>query len=108
MDPFYVSGALGLSPTGVGLAMAAGPIASIVSGVLAGRLVDRGLPTRLMAAGLLVMTAAAAALALLPPLAGQAAATADALDSGLRLVFGIAAVCLAAACLASFAGKRRR
>lgn len=176
VGPFYLSGALGLSPTAVGLAMAAGPIASIVSGVLAGRLVDRGVPTRLMTAGLLVMTAAAVALALLPPLAGlpgylagtvllapgyqlfmaannteamsavarerrgtaagvlglsrnlglvtgssvlgtlfataagatgQAAATADALDSGLRLVFGIAAACLAAACLASFAGKRR-
>lgn len=176
VGPFYLSGALGLSPTAVGLAMAAGPIASIVSGVLAGRLVDRGVPTRLMTAGLLVMTAAAAALALLPPLAGlpgylagtvllapgyqlfmaannteamsavarerrgtaagvlglsrnlglvtgssvlgtlfamaagatgQVAATADALDSGLRLVFGIAAVCLAAVCLASFAGRRR-
>jgi MFS family permease len=70
VGPFYLAGALGLPPTSVGMAMAAGPVVSIVSGVLAGRLVDRGSPARLTSVGLGVMAAGATALAVLPPVWG--------------------------------------
>lgn len=70
VGPFYLSGALGLSPAAVGLAMAAGPVVSIAAGVLAGRLVDRGAPARLITAALAAMATAVLALALLPPVWG--------------------------------------
>ncbi|MFT4235775.1 MAG: MFS transporter [Microbacterium sp.] len=177
VGPFYLAGAIGLSPTSVGLAMAAGPIVSIFSGMLAGHLVDRGSPVRLASAGLGVMAAGATALAVLPPYWGlpgyligtmllapgyqlflasnntlvmgavtaerrgtasgllgisrnlglvtgttilgsvfvaaigsadAASASTDGLDTGLRLVFGIAAVALAGAALASVMLQREK
>ncbi|WP_306371512.1 MFS transporter [Nocardiopsis sp. CC223A] len=66
VGPFYLAGALGLGPAAVGAVMAAGPVASLCTGVLAGRTVDRLGAARTTAAGLAVMAAAALALALLP------------------------------------------
>lgn len=70
VGPFYLTGALGLPPATVGLAMAAGPVASVCTGVLAGRLVDRADASRMTVAALAVMTAGVLALALLPALWG--------------------------------------
>lgn len=66
VGPFYLAGALGLGPAAVGAVMAAGPVVSLCTGVLAGRTVDRLGAARMTAAGLAVMAAAALALALLP------------------------------------------
>jgi MFS family permease len=66
VGPFFLAGALHLSPAAIGATMAAGPVASILSGVLAGRAVDgygaRGMTT----VGLSAMIAGSLALALLP------------------------------------------
>lgn len=66
VGPFFLAGALHLSPAAIGATMAAGPVASICTGVLAGRAVDR-FGTRLMtASGLGAMIVGTLALALLP------------------------------------------
>ena len=67
VGPFYLSRALGLREAWVGLVMAAGPLGSILSGVPAGRAVDRWGASRMARLALLQMTAGALALALLPP-----------------------------------------
>lgn len=41
VGPFYLAGALGLAPFGVGLVMAAGPLAAALAGMPAGRAVER-------------------------------------------------------------------
>jgi len=72
VGPFYLSRALGLEPVEVGLVLSIGPIVSAVSGVLAGRIVDRfGAPVMVMA-GLVEMATGAVALALLPARFGLA------------------------------------
>jgi MFS family permease len=72
VGPFYLSRALGLEPVRVGLILSIGPVISAVSGVLAGRIVDRfGAPVMVMV-GLAEMAAGALALALLPGLFGLA------------------------------------
>jgi MFS family permease len=72
VGPFYLSRSLGLGPVQVGLILSIGPIVSTVSGVLAGRIVDRfGAPFMVMV-GLAQMAAGACALALLPALFGVA------------------------------------
>ncbi len=67
IGPFYLSGALGLDATRIGLAMSAGPIVSALTGVPAGRIVDRFGAARVTAAGLLGIIAGAAALAAITP-----------------------------------------
>ncbi len=70
VGPFYLSQALGLSETGVGAALTLGPLLSALSGVPAGRLVDRlgtAVATRI---GLVIMLVEAVALALLPVVFG--------------------------------------
>jgi MFS family permease len=77
VGPFYLSRALGLDPTRVGLIMAGGPLISSLSGVMAGRAVDRWGAPRVVRLGLLEMAVGAAALATLPAefgLAGYLAA----------------------------------
>ena len=72
VGPFYLSRALGLDPVQVGLILSIGPIVSAVSGVLAGRIVDRvGAPFMVMV-GLSEMATGAVALALLPAWFGLA------------------------------------
>ena len=79
VGPFYLSRALGLDPASVGLVMSSGPIFSALSGVPAGRLVDRlGAPFMSMA-GLIAMAVGSLGLAMLPAtfgIAGYAAALA--------------------------------
>lgn len=66
VGPFYLSQALGLATVFVGLAMSAGPVVSALSGVPAGRLVDRFGAQRTSFIGLAGMVAACLALAIVP------------------------------------------
>ncbi|MBX4938968.1 MFS transporter [Rhizobium binae] len=72
--PFYLSRALGLGEAAVGAVMSIGPVISILSGIPAGRLVDRLDARFVIAAGLVAMVTGATALALLPGIAGYIAA----------------------------------
>lgn len=68
--PFYLSGALGLSPLQVGFAMMSGPLVSVVSGVFAGRMVDRHGPGGIVAIGLVGMLIGTLMFTFLPPMFG--------------------------------------
>ncbi|MGO7988356.1 MFS transporter [Rhizobium leguminosarum] len=74
--PFYLSHALGLNQALVGIVMSIGPIISILSGVPAGRLVDRLDAPFVVVAGLVAMAAAAVAMAVLSGISGYIAAIA--------------------------------
>jgi MFS family permease len=66
VGPFYLSGALDLAPAQVGLVMTCGPLVAALTGVPAGRMVDRFGAQRVSLWGLAAMTAGAAVLPLLP------------------------------------------
>jgi MFS family permease len=66
VGPFHLSGALGLDTARVGLVMSCGPIVAALTGVPAGRAVDRFGTRRITLAGLLAMAAGAALLPMLP------------------------------------------
>lgn len=66
VGPFYLSGALGQSAARTGLAMSCGPIVAALAGVPAGRIVDRFGAHRMTIAGLVLVCAGCAALAMLP------------------------------------------
>lgn len=66
VGPFYLSGALGLSPAHVGLVMSCGPVVAALTGAPAGRLVDRLGAARIGMAGLMGMVTGAATMVLLP------------------------------------------
>ncbi len=66
VGPFFLSRSLGLGEALVGLVLASGPVTSALSGVPAGRLVDRFGADRMVSAGLVLAAAGAVALALLP------------------------------------------
>lgn len=70
VGPFYLARGLGLGEALVGGVMSIGPAISVLTGVLAGRLVDRRGASRTLLAGLLAMAAGAVGLAVLPPLFG--------------------------------------
>lgn len=72
VGPFYLSLGLGLSATLVGLVMAIGPVISIFSGIPSGRLVDAWGSERVLVLGLVLLTAGAVLLALLPEWFGVA------------------------------------
>ncbi|TAV73798.1 MFS transporter [Rhizobium leguminosarum] len=74
--PFYLSQALGLNQALVGIVMSIGPVISILSGVPAGRLVDRLDTSFVVIAGLVAMTAGSIAMALLPGISGYITAIA--------------------------------
>ncbi|MBY5318681.1 MULTISPECIES: MFS transporter [Rhizobium] len=74
--PFYLSHALGLNQALVGIVMSIGPVVSILSGVPAGRLVDRLDAPFVVVAGLVAMTAGCIAMAVLPGISGYIAAIA--------------------------------
>jgi EmrB/QacA subfamily drug resistance transporter len=59
VGPFYLSGALHLDATRIGLAMSAGPLVAALTGVPAGKAVDRFGATRMTVVGLLLMAAGA-------------------------------------------------
>jgi len=72
VGPFYLSRALGLDPAAVGLVMSSGPIFSALSGIPAGRIVDRLGAPFMSTAGLIAMAAGSFALAMLPATFGIA------------------------------------
>ncbi len=72
VGPFYLSRALGLDAALVGIVMSIGPIVSALSGVLAGRMVDRLGAPFMVIIGLIQMVAGAIALSVLPAMFGIA------------------------------------
>jgi EmrB/QacA subfamily drug resistance transporter len=66
VGPFHLSGALALDAAGVGLVMSSGPIVAALTGVPAGRAVDRYGANRMSVVGLVAMAVGASILALLP------------------------------------------
>lgn len=72
VGPFYLSRGLGLDAALVGGIMSVGPVLSALSGVPAGRLVDRLQAGPTVVAGLTAMGAGAIALSILPELIGAA------------------------------------
>ncbi|MGD9478872.1 MFS transporter [Shinella sp. G-2] len=72
VGPFYLARALGLGPAQVGFVLATGPVVSVLTGVLAGRIVDRvGTPVAVLA-GLATMAIGAIGLPVLSALFGLA------------------------------------
>lgn len=72
VGPFYLSRALGLGPALVGIVMSIGPIISVLSGVPAGRVVDRLGAPFMVVVGLTSMAAGSIALSVLPAISGVA------------------------------------
>ncbi|HTD05196.1 MAG TPA: MFS transporter [Undibacterium sp.] len=72
VGPFYLSRALGLDEALVGIVMSIGPIISAVSGILAGRIVDRLGAPFMVIVGLIDMAAGSIALSALPAMFGVA------------------------------------
>jgi MFS family permease len=72
VGPFYLSRALGLDAALVGLVMSIGPVISALSGVPAGRIVDRLGASFMIVVGLVLMTAGSLALSVLPAMSGIA------------------------------------
>ncbi|MEO7427071.1 MAG: MFS transporter [Fibrobacteria bacterium] len=70
VGPFYLSRALGLKTALAGLAVSAGPLVAVMSGVPAGRMVDRFGARRMTIAGIIAMTAGCLALSCLPVISG--------------------------------------
>ena len=72
VGPFYLSRALGLETALVGLVLSAGPLAAAVSGVPAGRIVDRFGAQGMTIAGLAGMAGGSLVLSLMPAASGIA------------------------------------
>jgi len=72
VGPFYLAIALALNETVVGLLLSIGPASGALSGVVAGRVVDRFGAPSMVIAGLVEMAVGSAALAILPVLFGIA------------------------------------
>ncbi|MEK1851380.1 MAG: MFS transporter [Phyllobacterium sp.] len=70
VGPFYLSRALGLDAALVGLVMSIGPIISTLSGIPAGRIVDRWGAPFMVIVGLVAMAAGSFALSMLPAMFG--------------------------------------
>jgi MFS family permease len=70
VGPFYLSRALGLDAAAVGLVLSAGPIVVALSGVPAGRVVDRVGAQRMTIIGLIAMAAGSSILSMLPAALG--------------------------------------
>lgn len=67
VGPFYLSGALHLDATRIGLVMSTGPLVAALVGIPAGKAVDRFGATRMAVAGLLAMAAGAFLLSRMTP-----------------------------------------
>ncbi|MCK6681843.1 MAG: MFS transporter [Thermoanaerobaculia bacterium] len=72
VSPFYLSRALGLDAAMAGIVLSAGPLFAAITGVPAGRAVDRFGSPRVTLAGLAGITAGAALLSVMPTTAGVA------------------------------------
>jgi MFS family permease len=70
VGPFYLALALGLNEAGVGIVMSIGPIISTLSGVPAGRIVDRLGAPLIIIVGLIEMAVGSFALSMLPTMFG--------------------------------------
>jgi EmrB/QacA subfamily drug resistance transporter len=70
VGPFYLSGALGLDAAVVGLVLSVGPLVVALSGVPAGRLVDRFGAHRMTTVGLVGIAAGSLILSMLPATLG--------------------------------------
>jgi EmrB/QacA subfamily drug resistance transporter len=70
VGPFYLSRALGLDAAAVGLVLSAGPIVVALSGVPAGRVVDRVGAQRMTIIGLIGMATGSSILSMLPAALG--------------------------------------
>jgi EmrB/QacA subfamily drug resistance transporter len=70
VGPFYLSRALGLDAAAVGLVLSAGPVVVALSGVPAGRVVDRVGAQRMTIIGLIGMATGSSILAMLPAALG--------------------------------------
>ncbi len=66
VGPFYLTQALGLDAARVGLILSAGPLAVALTGVPAGRMVDRAGPRVMTSIGLIAMTLGTLLLSMLP------------------------------------------
>ena len=66
VGPFYLSGALGLGPIQIGFVMSVGPGVAALTGVPAGRLVDRLGSFHMIVAGLMAVAAGSTLLTVLP------------------------------------------
>ena len=72
VGPFYLARGLGLDAAAIGMVMSVGPIVSALSGVLAGRIVDRLGAPFIIIVGLIELVAGSLALAVLPATFGTA------------------------------------
>lgn len=72
VGPFYLSRGLGLAAVRVGLLLSVGPLLAAVTGVLAGRVVDRFGARRTTTAGLAAMAAGCSLVSILPAVLGIA------------------------------------
>jgi len=72
VGPFYLSQALKLQATAVGVVMSAGPLAAALTGIPAGRIVDRFGAPRMTVAGLVGMAAGCFTLSMMPATLGTA------------------------------------
>ncbi len=70
VGPFYLSGVLGLDPVETGMVMSVGPAVAAVTGIPAGRLVDRLGSFPVIVAGLLALMIGSMLLTILPGLIG--------------------------------------
>lgn len=70
VGPFYLSGALGLKAAVVGLVLSVGPLVVALSGVPAGRIVDRFGAWRMTTLGLAAIAAGSVLLSVLPATSG--------------------------------------
>lgn len=67
VGPFYLARALGIDTWLVGLALSAGPLVAVITGVPAGRIVDRFGPRRMTMIGLVGIAIGSAFLSVMPP-----------------------------------------
>lgn len=72
VGPFYLSGGLGLEPAAVGLVLSVGPVVVALTGMPAGRMVDRFGAARITIAGLAAIAAGSFLLSMLPASLGIA------------------------------------
>jgi len=72
VGPFYLARALGLNAAAVGMVMSVGPVISALTGIPAGRIVDRLSASVVVTGGLALMTIGALALVVVPTSFGVA------------------------------------
>ena len=105
VGPFYLSRALGLDAAMVGLVLSVGPLAAALASVPAGRIADRFGAQRMTIFGLMAIAAGSLVLSMLPATLGITTARPEAVATGLRITFAVAAALIVVA-LAITLGSR--